>query len=412
MGHTIVEKIIGHHLGKSVNTDELVVVPVDGTLASDTTAPLAISAFQTMGGERVWDPDKCFLVLDHASPAPNAHIANLHTYIRDFSAKQRCVLYDGGEGICHQLMVENRHVEPGAIFIGADSHTCTYGAIGALGIGVGSTDLAAVWKTGKIWLRVPQTILVRLNGRIPAGISGKDIVLTLIAQTGIAGATYQAMEFWGAAVPTISLASRMTIANMVIEAGAKTCFFSPEGLELPERANFTAPAPDGDYRQIIDLDCSAVVPMLSQPHSPAMARPVSALKGLKIDSGFIGSCVNGRLEDLQAAARVLKGATICPGTRLIVSPASRQVFLEALKDGTVETLTQAGATFIASGCGPCVGTHGGVPGDGEVVLSSANRNFKGRMGNPHANIYLASPATVAASLRTGSLSDPREYFEE
>ena len=411
MNQTIAEKIISNNAGKKVYADELVIVPVDGTLASDTTAPLAIAAFHEMGGTHLWEPEKCFLILDHASPAPNAHIANLHIQIREFANKQKCRLYDIGEGICHQLMVENQHVKPGTIFIGADSHTCTYGAVGAIGIGVGSTDLAAVWLTGKIWLRVPQTTRILLDGQIPPGISGKDIILAILGKTGIAGATYQAMEFSGKAVQSLSLSSRMTIANMAIEAGAKTAFIDPSGLGLSNIPDFIFPDSKAAYHKTINLNCSSLVPMISEPHSPAMSRPVCEVAGLKINYGYIGSCVNGRLEDLQAAANILQGAKIHSGTRLVVSPASRKIFIEAVKDGTVETLLQAGATFIAPGCGPCVGTHGGVPGNGEFVLSSANRNFKGRMGNPFAAIYLASPATVAASLREGRVTDPSKYFQ-
>lgn len=410
MNQSIVEKIVSHHAGQNVCEDQLVVVPVDGTLASDTTAPLAIAAFQDMGGQSIWDPSKCFLVLDHATPAPNARIANLHMGIREFSRRQHCKLYESGEGICHQLMIENKHVKPGDIFIGADSHTCTYGAVGALGIGVGSTDLAAVWRTGQIWLRVPKTLRIRLDGNPPPGVSGKDIVLTILGKTGIAGATYQAIEFYGQAAAAMTLSTRMTISNMAIEAGAKTAFFHPDGLNLDNVPAYIASSLEGDRKPDIIINCASVVPMISAPHSPAMARPVGEVDQVAINYGFIGSCVNGRLEDLRAAANVLKGAAIHPNTRLVVSPASRNVFLEGIKDGTIETLVQAGATIIAPGCGPCVGTLGGIPGDGETVISSANRNFKGRMGNPNAAIYLASAATVAASLREGKVSDPRKYF--
>ena len=410
MGQTIVEKIISAHAGKSVFQGDIVVVPVDGAMASDTTAPLAIKAFREMGGKRVWDPSRCVLVIDHATPAPNERIANLHIMMREFAKEQDCVLFEAGEGICHQLMIEKNLVRPGQIFIGADSHSCTYGAIGALGTGVGSTDLAAVLLTGKIWLKVPGTIKIELEGKISKGIQSKDLILTVIGKTGIAGATYQAMEFCGQAVSELSLSSRITMANMMVEAGAKTGFVHPTGLKLPYPFSPILPDAEAEYQHTLTIDASAIQPMISQPHSPDNVIPVDRIAGKRIHYAFIGTCVNGRLEDLQIAAKILKDVQVHPDTRLIIGPASRQVFLDAVKGGMVETLTNAGATFISPGCGPCVGTHSGVPGNDEVVISSANRNFKGRMGNPQARIYLASPATVAASAREGKIANPMKYL--
>lgn len=406
MNQTIVEKIVSNHIGHSVFSDDVVIVPVDGAMASDTTAPLAIEAFKAMGGNRVWDPSKCILVIDHAAPAPNERISTLHGLMRQFAEQQQCILYDACEGICHQLMIENRHTRPGQIFIGADSHTCTYGAIGAMGIGVGSTDLAAVWLTGKIWLRVPRTVRVMLNGPIPFGVMGKDIILAVLARTGISGATYQAIEFSGDVIPRLTLAARLTIANMAIEAGAKTAFLDDGSSRNLETGNSVIPDPDAEYENILAIDCSNLKPMVSPPHSPDLGRPVSDFDQIRVDYGFIGSCVNGRIEDLHEAARILKGKTIHSRSRLIVGPASRQIYLDAIRDGTAEILLRAGATFIPPGCGPCVGTHNGIPGNGETVISSGNRNFKGRMGNPKADIYLASPATVAASVLEGKITDP------
>jgi 3-isopropylmalate/(R)-2-methylmalate dehydratase large subunit len=408
MGQTLSEKIISAHAGKPVAAGDIVVARVDCAMATDTTAPLAIRAFEAMGGTRVWDPKRCVLVIDHAAPAPNERIAGLHAMMREFAARQGCVLFDSGEGICHQLMVERGVVRPGDLVIGADSHTCTYGAVGALGAGVGSTDLAAVLLTGKTWLRVPQSIKVEVAGRLRPGVSGKDLILRVLRETGIAGATYQAMEFCGEAVARLSLSERMTVANMAIEAGAKTGFVHPEGLDLPHPEPPLLPDPDAVYARTIRIDGEAVGPMLSRPHSPDHVVPVEEGVGEKVDLAFIGTCVNGRLEDLQTAARVLKGRQVHPGVRLLIGPASRRVFLDAVRDGTVEILTAAGATFIPPGCGPCVGTHNGVPGDGETVISAGNRNFKGRMGNPKARIYLASPATVAASALAGQIANPLE----
>ena len=411
MGQTIVEKIISNHAGRTVYQNEVVVADVDGAMASDTTGPLAIKAFKAMGGKTVWDPKRLTLVIDHAAPAPNERIANLHVLLREFAHQQKCVLFEAGEGICHQLMIEKHIVRPGQLIAGADSHSTAYGAVGAMGTGVGSTDLAAVLLTGKIWLKVPATIKIDISGKIPEGIQSKDLILHVLGKTGVAGATYQAMEFCGGAVSQLSLASRITMANMMIEAGAKTGFVHPDGLELPYEFTPVFPDPDADYRQTIRINAHEMQPMIGRPHSPDNVVAVSELEGRPVQYAFIGTCVNGRLEDLHMAARILKNVKIHPGLRLIVGPASRQVFLDAVKDGTVEILTEAGATFIPPGCGPCVGTHNGVPGNNEVVISAGNRNFKGRMGNPTADIYLASPATVAASAREGQIADPLKYLQ-
>jgi len=410
VGQTSVEKIISNHAGKTVHRDDLVVVPVDGAMASDTTAPLTIKAFKAMGGKKLWNPDKCILVIDHAAPAPNERIANLHMMMREFATERGCTLYDAGEGICHQLLIENEFVRPGQLLIGADSHTCSAGAIGALGAGVGSTDLAAVWLTGKIWLRVPKTIRIEIQNTPQKGVQSKDLILAVLGRTGVAGATYQAMEFCGDAVAGLSLSSRIVMANMMIEAGAKTGFIHPEGIDLPYPFSPILPDPDADYEQTMTMDASRITPMIGLPHSPANTCPVDEVAGKMIHYAFIGTCANGRLEDLHAAAEILRNSKVHSGTRLVVGPASRTVYLEAVRDGTLETLIRAGATVIPPGCGPCVGTHNGVPGDGELVISTGNRNFKGRMGNPGANIFLASPATVAASAREGRISDPTQYL--
>jgi 3-isopropylmalate/(R)-2-methylmalate dehydratase large subunit len=279
-----------------------------------------------------------------------------------------------------------------------------------MGIGVGSTDLAAVLLTGKIWLRVPTSCQVIIDGTLAVGVGSKDVILAVLQQTGIAGATYQSVEFSGEVVARFSLAERMTLANMTIEAGAKTGFVLPSGLDPGPTGNSFNPDPDASYSTTRQLDGSAIPPMVSPPHSPDLGVPVGMVAGQPIDYAFIGTCVNGRLSDLQAAARILAGGKVHPRTRLLVGPASRRVFLDALRDGTVEALTTAGATFIPPGCGPCVGTHNGVPSDGENVISTGNRNFKGRMGNPLSRVYLASPATVAASARMGCIADPRDFL--
>jgi 3-isopropylmalate/(R)-2-methylmalate dehydratase large subunit len=410
MGQTLAEKIISAHAGRAVHADELVIVDVDAAMASDTTAPLAIKAFEEMGGKRVWNEDRAYLVIDHAAPAPNEKIGNLHELMRRFAREQGCVLYDVGDGICHQLMVERGHVRPGELFLGADSHTCSYGALGAFATGVGSTDLAAVWLTGKTWLKVPRTIRVEVTGRLRPGVSAKDLTLFLVGQLGIAGATYQAIEFAGEAIRHLSLGGRFTLANMAIEMGAKAGLVHPDGLSLPDAFTPLFPDPDARYARTLTYDAKGLLPVLAAPGSPDDVHELREYEGTKIDYAFIGTCVNGRLEDLRAAATVLGGKRVAPGVRLVVAPASRDVFLSALSDGTVEALTRAGATFIPSGCGPCVGTHNGVPGDGETVISTGNRNFKGRMGNPNARVFLGSPASVAAAALTGRITDPTPYL--
>lgn len=411
MGQTVIEKIISQHTDHMVKQGEIVLVNVDGTMATDTTAPLAIQAFKEMGGEKVWDASKVSLVIDHASPAPNHIISNLHTMMRGFASEQNIKLYDVGQGICHQLMVENKHVKPGDLFLGADSHTCTYGAVGAFSTGVGSTDLAGIWLTGKTWVKVPSTIQIRLNGRFNPGVSAKDVVLYLVGKLGIEGATYEAIEYTGDALYDLSLSSRMTLANMSIEMGAKAGIVNTKGLDLEEDFQHIEPDEDANYNRILEIDVSEIEKQISVPHSPDKVKPISEVIGVSVQQAFIGSCTNGRLEDLHAAAKILKGRKIHDDVRLIIAPASRKVLEQALEDGTFQALTKAGANFITSGCGPCVGTHLGVPGKGENVISSSNRNFPGRMGNRESNIYLGSPDVVAASALLGKIANPT-YVKE
>lgn len=411
MSQTIAEKIISRHAGKTVYAGDLAIVPVDGAMATDTTAPMAIKAFQAMGGTKLWDPSKVALILDHATPAPNERISNLHQMMRAFAAEQGCHFYDVGAGICHQLMVEHDHVRPGDIFTGADSHTPTYGALGAFAVGMGSTDVAAVWLTGQTWLKVPQTVKLILNGKLPRGVFAKDVILYLVGQMGIAGATYEAIEFTGTAVSRMSLASRMTLANMTAEMGGKAGLVDTTGLLLSYEFAPIFPDANAEYRATHQFDISKLRPQVALPHAPDRVVDIDHALGQKVQMAFIGSCTNARLEDFHAAAEVLRGNRIADGVRLIVAPASKQVFNAALRDGTIAVLSEAGASFITSGCGPCVGTHQGVPGNEEVVISSTNRNFKGRMGNPNAQIYLGSPAVVAAAAVAGEIIHPAEVMQ-
>lgn len=404
MPQTLAERIISKHAGKPVCAGEIAIVDVDAVMATDATAPFALKAFREMGGETVWNRERVFLVIDHAAPAPNERVANLHKLMRDFARQQGIKLYDVGEGICHQLMVENGHVRPGDLFLGADSHTLTYGALGAFAVGVGSTDLAGVLLTGRTWLKVPRSVLFRLEGQFQPGVTAKDVILFLISKMGVEGAVYESVEFTGGAVAGMTLASRMVLANMVAEMGAKAGLVDTTGLTLDAPFVPHLVDPNADYRVTFTYDLSGLRPQIAAPHSPDNVVPIDALLGTKIDAAFIGSCTNSRLEDLRAAAAVLRGRKLA--VRLTIAPASKAVFDAALRDGTVQTLTEAGAVFITSGCGPCVGTHLGVPGDGEVIFSSTNRNFQGRMGNPRASVYLASPAVVAAAALAGEIIDP------
>jgi 3-isopropylmalate/(R)-2-methylmalate dehydratase large subunit len=402
---TISEKILSHKAGYAVKAGDLCIVPVDGCMATDTTAPLAIKAFKEMGGVQLYDAQKFHLIIDHAAPAPNERIANLHNLMRDFAKEFGCSLYDIGSGICHQVMVDNKKVKPGDIFMGADSHTPIYGALNAFACGVGSTDLAAVMLTGKTWLKVPTSIKVVINGTRQNGVSAKDIVLEVVKQLTISGATYQAVEYHGTTVEGMTLSERMVLCNMVAEMGAKTGICSPKGLNIDTLGGTSYDADvDANYTRILEIDASTILPKIAIPNSPDDVHDAKTFIGTKITYAFIGTCTNGRLDDLQEAAKVLKGKQLAKGVRMVIAPASKLTLLEALKDGTLQTLIEAGATIINSGCGPCVGSHEGVPGDGEVVISTANRNFKGRMGNPNAAIYLASPRTVALSALYGEIT--------
>ena len=403
-GMTIAEKILSAHCDRPVYAGEICFCRIDRMMAHDANGPMAIRAFQEMGGTRVCDPQKVFFIMDHACPAPYERIANLQKLMRDFAAEQGITYYEAGEGVCHQLMVEKGHLHPGELVLGTDSHTCTYGAVGAFATGVGATDMGVALLTGKNWFKVPQTIRVELEGSLGKGCTAKDLILTLIGKITAAGANYKSIEFYGDYIDKASLSDRMTIANMLVEMGAKCGFV---GGENPYPAD-----PDAVYCQTVVLDLASVVPCVAKPHMVDLYAPIEEVAGTRIDLAFLGSCTNGRIEDLRAAAEILRGKHVASGVRLIVTPASREVLRAALREGIVETLTDAGAVFFTPGCGACVGTHGGVPADGEIALSTANRNFKGRMGNNKAQIYLASPLTVAASCLTGVITDPRQIKGE
>jgi 3-isopropylmalate/(R)-2-methylmalate dehydratase large subunit len=410
---TISEKILSDRSGSDASAGDIVIARVDLLMAQDGTAPLAIRAFEDMGGGSVWDPDRIALVLDHNAPSPSEGVSRLHSAIREFATDQGIGnLYDVGCGICHQLMPEKGHVKPGDLVVGADSHTCTYGALNAFATGVGSTDAAAVMKTGRLWFRVPSSARVEFTGSMPPGVYSKDVILHLVGRVGAAGATYMALELTGDAVAGMSVDSRMTMCNMAVEMGAKTAIVESDGKTQDYVGDGKGISPDdgATYDWRLKIDVGEMVPAVARPHRVDDVVAVGEVGGTPIQEALLGTCTNGRLEDLRVAAEILRGEHVGDGVRLVLAPASRDIMMAAIREGTYETLLEAGAIPVTPGCGPCVGTHDGIPGDGESVISTANRNFKGRMGNSQASIYLASPATVAASSIEGRIADPRDYL--
>ncbi|KUK82445.1 MULTISPECIES: 3-isopropylmalate dehydratase large subunit [Petrotoga] len=414
---TISEKIFSDHLGRDVEAGEIVIVDVDFMMGQDGTTPLAIKTFENVGAKKVANPEKVAFIIDHNAPSPSEKVSALHKLMRDFSNNYGTKFYDIGEGICHQLIPEKGHALPGQIVIGADSHTCTYGAINCFSTGVGSTDLAIAMASGKLWFKVPQSVKIVLEGSLSTGVYSKDVALYIVKNLTANGATYKAVEFEGPVIDNLSVEARFTISNMSVEMGAKVGL-----MKLDEKAEnwvkertdkpFKSYEPDegAKYEKIYKFDVSDLEPQIAEPHAVDNVSPISEVEGVPIHQGLLGTCTNGRIEDLRIAASILKGKKIHNGVRLIVAPSSKDTLLKAMNEGIIQTLVQAGATVVAPGCGPCVGTHNGVPSDGENVISTANRNFKGRMGNNKAFIYLGSPATVAASCIEGKIADPRKYL--
>jgi len=417
LGKTISEKIISEHAGRELQAGDISVVDVDVVMSQDGTGPLAVSQVKKMGFDSVKNPGNSIFFIDHAAPSPRKELSNSHSVLRRFASDTGAVLSDVGKGVCHQILVEEYSC-PGNIVIGGDSHTCTSGALGAFATGMGSTDIAVGYSLAKTWLRVPQTIKVELKGNLNDGVYAKDLIIHIIGKITSDGATYKALEFSGAAAESMDMDGRFTMSNMAVEAGAKTGLFKADGitrkyLESRGRGDcFREIYSDADaaYESVLDIDCSMVEPMVSQPHTVDNALPVRELERIKIDQVFIGTCTNGRLSDLRIAAEILSGKKTAPGVRLLVVPASRDVYLEAMREGILETLINSGAAVQNPGCGPCVGVHQGILADGEVCLSTANRNFKGRMGNTDSFIYLSSPATAALSAIKGYIADPREVL--
>ncbi len=419
MGMTLAEKILSFNAGKNVKAGEIIVVPVSKCLTQDGTGPLAIDKIYELGVEEIHSPENTFLFIDHASPSPRKELSNDHKKIREFAEKTGAVLHDIGDGVCHQIMVE-KYLNPGEILIGADSHTCTGGALGAFATGMGSTDVAIGIATGKTWLRVPETIKIELKGKFSKGVFAKDLMLYIIGKIGADGATYKALEFGGEGVKNLTMADRFTLSNMAVEAGAKCGLFPSDEITYmylkdrgrPEKFREISPDDDADYEQLVEIKLEDLEPMVSFPHTVDNVRKISdpECKNVKIHQVFIGTCTNGRIEDYEIAAKILKGKRIAKHTRLIITPASREVYGIALEKGLLKIFNEAGASINNPGCGACVGVHQGILGDDENCLSTQNRNFKGRMGNPKGNIFLCSPATAAASAITGYITDPREFL--
>ena len=417
MGQTLVEKLIGRRLGRQVRAGEFVLAPVDLVLAHEGTGVLAIEQFERLGKPSL--ATTTLLFCDHAAPSPRRELSNVQARLHAFSSERGARFFGPGSGVCHQVVAEN-WAQPGGIIVGADSHTCTAGALGAFATGMGSTDVGAAMALGKTWLRIPETIRVELVGDLQPFVSAKDVSLSVIGQLGADGAIYKALEFGGPALERTTVEERLTLCNMAVEAGAKTgvcaadeatrAFLGQNGRE----ADFAPVSPDSDaaYEAVLTVDLSALPPQVALPPTVDSVGPVGGAAGTPIDQVFIGTCTNGRLSDLRVAAAFLEGRSVHPSVRLLVGPASRQVYLDALREGLIETLVQAGAVVLPPGCGPCVGVHQGVLSDGEHCLSTQNRNFEGRMGNPRAEILLASPATAAASALKGEITDPRQLDDD
>ncbi|MFZ5634282.1 MAG: 3-isopropylmalate dehydratase large subunit [Bacillota bacterium] len=419
MGQTLVEKVISRHAGGEVSAGDVSVCPVDVVMIHDGTGMLAIQEFNRLkeAGFALAKPDRTLVFLDHAGPGPRMELATDHVKLRRFAREHGAVLYDVGRGVCHQVLVE-KWARPGTVVLGADSHTCTSGALGALGTGMGSTDVAVAMALGRNWFRVPETFRIELSGAMPKGVYPKDIILYLAGQIGSDGATYKVLEFGGPAAAGLAMSDRFTLCNMAIELGGKTGMFSSDEktraylAEQGREADWEpiAPDPDANYEKTFAVNLDTLEPMIAQPHTVDNVCPVGQVKGQPVDQVFLGSCTNGRLEDLAVAAGILRGRQVAAGARMLVMPASPAVYRAALEAGYIREFIDAGVTVLPPGCGPCSGVHLGIPGDGEVCLSTTNRNFKGRMGNPRAFVYLSSPAVAAASALTGVITDPREVM--
>jgi len=413
----IIEKILARASSREeLSPGEIVEASIDVAMIHDLTGPLAIESFQKIGAKKVWNSQRIVIILDHIVPASSVKSAELHKVVRNFAREQKIGnFYDVGQGgVCHQVMPEKGHVRPGDLIVGADSHTCTYGAFGAFATGIGSTEMAAVFVTGTLWFKVPEVIKVNVTGRFQSFVTPKDLILNIIGRIKADGAIYNGVEFAGSTIGNTSVDGRMVLCNMAVEMGAKTGIIEPDEttsnyVKSRTKEPFKPVKSDSDatYKKVLDVDVTDLEPQVSCPHSVDNVKPISEVDKVEVDQAFIGSCTNGRLEDLRLAAKLLEGRKVRKGVRLLVTPASQEVYLEALQGRLIKTFLEAGAIVCNPTCGPCLGGHLGLLAPGETCISSSNRNFIGRMGSSKAYVYLASPATVAASAVTGKITDPR-----
>ena len=417
MAKTFAEKILGAKAGKAVVPGEIVEVSPDFAMSHDNTAAIS-KTFAELGLDKIDDPARHVIFLDHCVPAANDKFAENHKVVREFVQKQKIQhFYDINRGVCHQAFAEEGFALPGTLIVGSDSHSTTYGAFGAFATGIGRSEMAVIFATGKIWLRVPESIKITLTGTAPEGISSKDMMLYILGQLGADGALYKSVWFTGPVVSGLSIDSRMVFPNMAVEMGAKNGYIEPDDMTIDylrsrSKREYEIVTSDLDavFENEYSFEISSLEPQIARPHTVDNVCSISAVKGTPVNQIFFGSCTNARLEDFEIVARVLKGKKIHKSTRMIVSPASQQIFIDALRLGYVESLADAGAVIVNSGCGPCMGSHLGIPAPGEVVLSTSNRNFRGRFGCKEAEIYLSSPLTAAASALTGKITDFREVL--
>ncbi|MFH1878331.1 MAG: 3-isopropylmalate dehydratase large subunit [Candidatus Omnitrophota bacterium] len=414
MRQTISERILSEHAGRRVKAGDIVVANVDFCFGQDNTSGRIIDSFQNLGVKKIFSREKFCMVMDHSAPSPSIGVSEAHAKMRKFAREYGIVIYDIGHGICHEVISEMGNITCGDLIIGADSHSCTYGALNALSMGVGATDLAIAITCGKSWFRVPETIKVVINGNIPKGVYAKDIILHIIKDIGASGAAYKSIEFYGGVIDTLSMDARFTIANMSAEMGAKCGIMRADKktFDWLKRHSVREPRPvepdeDARYLQVKEYNISDLVPQVSCPDTVDNVWDVHEVLGVPVNEVYIGTCANGRFEDLEIAARMLKGRKVAHGVKLIITPASKKVYLEILKKKYLEIFVKAGAVINNPGCGPCVGTHQGVLADGENAFSTSNRNLKGIMGNPNAFVYLGSPATAVATALAGKIADPR-----
>ena len=418
MNHTIAEKILLEHAPemKEITPGQFIDCSIDLIMVHEQLGGRIHVEYEKLGFDRIWNPEKVFFILDHWIPAPTINAAQMHQDCREFAKKYDFVHNMGiNKGICHQVLPEMGFARPGMLIVGSDSHTTTYGAFNCLSTGIGATDVSVVFATGNLWFKVPDSFKIKLSGELSKAVMSKDLVLKLIGDLTTKGAIYKSLEFHGAG--SLSIDSRMTVSNMVVEAGAKFGVFLPDKtldkwLEPRTKEPYQVVMPDKEaiYEKTMEYDLSKIEPMVAKPSSPGNLDSIKNIEGIEIDQAFLGSCTNGRMEDLQIAARILKGKTVNPKTRLVITPASQEIYEQALKEGLIEIFIKAGAVFTHSTCGACIGGHLGVLGEEETCVSSTNRNFVGRMGAPSSKVYLASPATVAASAIWGKLTDPREVL--